>query len=65
MGSLTRFRFGVLGFDPETLELRKSGRPVRLRPQGLKLLKLLISRPRRGDHARGHCQVIVGRRRLR
>ncbi len=46
MGSLTRFRFGVFEFDPETLELRKSGRPVRLRPQGLKLLKLLISRPR-------------------
>ena len=46
MGSLTRFRFGVFEFDPETPELRKSGRLVRLRPQGLKLLKLLISRPR-------------------
>ena len=46
MGSLTRYRFGVFEFDPETPELRKSGRPVRLRPQGLKLLKLLISRPR-------------------
>lgn len=32
--------------DTETPELRKSGRPVRLRPQGLKLLKLLVSRPR-------------------
>ena len=46
MGSLTRFRFGVFEFDPETPELRKSGRLVRLRPQGLKLLRLLISRPR-------------------
>ncbi len=46
MASLTRYRFGVFEFDPETPELRKSGRPVRLRPQGLKLLKLLISRPR-------------------
>ena len=46
MGSLTRYRFGVFEFDPETPELRKSGRPVRLRPQGLKLLRLLISRPR-------------------
>ena len=46
MGSLTRYRFGVFEFDPETPELRKSGRLVRLRPQGLKLLTLLISRPR-------------------
>ena len=46
MASFTRYRFGVFEFDAETPELRKSGRPVRLRPQGLKLLKLLISRPR-------------------
>ena len=46
MGSLTRYRFGVFELDPEILELRKSGRLVRLRPQGLKLLKLLVSRPR-------------------
>ena len=46
MGSLTRYRFGVFEFDADTPELRKSGRPVRLRPQGLKLLGLLISRPR-------------------
>ena len=46
MGSLTRFRFGVFEFDSETPELRKSGRLVRVRPQGLKLLKLLVSRPR-------------------
>jgi DNA-binding winged helix-turn-helix (wHTH) protein/tetratricopeptide (TPR) repeat protein len=44
--SLTRYRFGVFEFDTETPELRKSGRLVRLRPQGHKLLKLLISRPR-------------------
>ena len=46
MGNLTRYRFGVFEFDPEIPELRRSGRPVRLRPQGLKLLTLLISRPR-------------------
>jgi TolB-like protein/DNA-binding winged helix-turn-helix (wHTH) protein/tetratricopeptide (TPR) repeat protein len=46
LGSLTRYRFGVFEFDTETPELRKSGRPVRLRPQGFKLLRLLISRPR-------------------
>jgi TolB-like protein/DNA-binding winged helix-turn-helix (wHTH) protein/tetratricopeptide (TPR) repeat protein len=46
MSSVTRSRFGVFEFDPATLELRKSGRAVRLRPQGLKLLKLLVSRPR-------------------
>jgi TolB-like protein/DNA-binding winged helix-turn-helix (wHTH) protein/tetratricopeptide (TPR) repeat protein len=46
MGSLTRYRFGVFELDSETPELRKSGRPVRLRPQGVKLLRLLISRPR-------------------
>jgi TolB-like protein/DNA-binding winged helix-turn-helix (wHTH) protein len=46
MASLTRYRFGVFEFDPEIPELRKSGRRVRLRPQGLKLLNLLISRPR-------------------
>ena len=46
MGSLIRYRFGVFELDPEILELRKAGRPVRLRPQGLKLLRLLVSRPR-------------------
>ena len=46
MGSLIRYRFGVFELDPEILELRKAGRLVRLRPQGLKLLKLLVSRPR-------------------
>src|SRR5687767_8688217 len=46
MGSLIRYRFGVFELDPDILELRKARRLVRLRPQGLKLLKLLVSRPR-------------------
>ena len=46
MGSISRYRFGVFEFDAETPQLRKAGRPVRLRPQGLKLLMLLVSRPR-------------------
>jgi DNA-binding winged helix-turn-helix (wHTH) protein len=41
-----RFRFGIFDFDADTLELRKAQRPVRLRPQSLKLLRLLVSRPR-------------------
>ena len=40
-----RFRFGVFEFDEQTLELSKSGRPVSLRPQPLKLLALLLNRP--------------------
>jgi DNA-binding winged helix-turn-helix (wHTH) protein/TolB-like protein/tetratricopeptide (TPR) repeat protein len=39
-------RFGVFDFDPSTLQLRKGQRPVRLRPQALKLLRILVSRPR-------------------
>jgi DNA-binding winged helix-turn-helix (wHTH) protein/TolB-like protein len=39
------WRFGVFEFDAETLELRKSGRSVRARPQSLKLLTLLLARP--------------------
>jgi TolB-like protein/DNA-binding winged helix-turn-helix (wHTH) protein len=39
-------RFGVFDFDAATLELRKAQRPVRLRPQALKLLRLLVARPR-------------------
>jgi len=46
VGSTTRYRFGVFEFDPATSELRKAGRLVRLRPQGLKLLTLLVTRPR-------------------
>lgn len=45
-----RFRFGVFDFNVATLELHKHDthgveRPVRLRPQSLKLLKLLVERP--------------------
>ena len=45
VGSTSRYRFGVFEFDAQTPELRKAGRLVRLRPQGLKLLTLLMSRP--------------------
>src|SRR5574339_185349 len=40
-----RCRFGVFEFDETTLELTKSGRPVALRPQALKLLALLLADP--------------------
>ena len=45
-----RFRFGVFDFNAATLELHKHDprgveRAVRLRPQSLKLLKLLVARP--------------------
>jgi DNA-binding winged helix-turn-helix (wHTH) protein/TolB-like protein len=40
-----RWRFGVFEFDAQTLELWKSGRAVRVRPQSLKLLTLLLARP--------------------
>jgi DNA-binding winged helix-turn-helix (wHTH) protein/tetratricopeptide (TPR) repeat protein len=39
-----RYRFGVFEFDPRTQELHRSGRPVRVRPQSLKLLTLLLAR---------------------
>jgi DNA-binding winged helix-turn-helix (wHTH) protein/tetratricopeptide (TPR) repeat protein len=38
------YRFGIFVFDPAALELRKDGRVVRVRPQSLKLLTLLLSR---------------------
>jgi eukaryotic-like serine/threonine-protein kinase len=38
-------RFGVFELDLTTGELRKSGRPVKLRPQAAKLLGVLASRP--------------------
>jgi DNA-binding winged helix-turn-helix (wHTH) protein/tetratricopeptide (TPR) repeat protein len=44
-----RYRFGVFEFDAATLELRKNGRMVRVRPQSLKLLTLLLAR--RGEVA--------------
>jgi DNA-binding winged helix-turn-helix (wHTH) protein/tetratricopeptide (TPR) repeat protein len=40
-----RFRFGLFGFDNASLELEKNGRPVSIRPQPLKVLALLLSRP--------------------
>ena len=39
------YRFGVFQFDARTLELSKGGRPIKLRPQSLKVLALLLSRP--------------------
>jgi len=39
------YRFGVFELDAATLELRKDGRAVRVRPQSLKLLALLLTRP--------------------
>jgi DNA-binding winged helix-turn-helix (wHTH) protein/Tol biopolymer transport system component len=38
-------RFGVFDFNPETGELWKSGRRVRLRPQAARVLALLAARP--------------------
>ena len=46
MADNRQFRFGIFDLDADTLELRKAQRPVRLRPQSLKLLRLLVSRPR-------------------
>ena len=40
-----RWRFGVFDFDARTLELWKSGRIIKVRPQSLKLLTILLSRP--------------------
>jgi DNA-binding winged helix-turn-helix (wHTH) protein/tetratricopeptide (TPR) repeat protein len=40
-----RWRFGVFEFDAETLELRKGGRLVALRPQALRILHELSARP--------------------
>jgi DNA-binding winged helix-turn-helix (wHTH) protein/TolB-like protein len=40
-----RLRFGPFELDPEHGELRRSGAPIRLSPQPLKLLVLLASRP--------------------
>lgn len=39
------YQFGIFAFDPAALELRKDGRVLRVRPQSLKLLTLLLSRP--------------------
>jgi len=39
-----RYRIGVFEFDEDTLELRKNGRTLKVRPQSLKLLTLLLRR---------------------
>ena len=39
-----RYRFGVFDFDAATLELRKEGRVIKVRPQSLRLLALLLNR---------------------
>lgn len=39
------WRFGVFEFDAVTLDLRKNGRAISVRPQPLKLLALLLARP--------------------
>ena len=39
-------RFGVFDFDLSALQLRKAQRPIRLRPQALKLLRVFVSHPR-------------------
>jgi TolB-like protein/DNA-binding winged helix-turn-helix (wHTH) protein len=39
-----RYRFGVFDFDATTLELLKHGRALRVRPQSLTLLALLVAR---------------------
>jgi DNA-binding winged helix-turn-helix (wHTH) protein/tetratricopeptide (TPR) repeat protein len=40
-----RYRFGVFEFDAVTLELRKRGQLVKVRPQALKLLALILATP--------------------
>jgi DNA-binding winged helix-turn-helix (wHTH) protein/TolB-like protein len=46
LGDDRLLRFGAFEFDPSGLQLRKAQRPVRLRPQALKLLRILVSHPR-------------------
>jgi DNA-binding winged helix-turn-helix (wHTH) protein/TolB-like protein len=41
----TRHRFGVFELDARALELHKNGRVVRVRPQSLKILAMLVERP--------------------
>src|SRR5215204_2813187 len=41
----TQYRFGVFDFDAVTLELRKRGQLVKVRPQALKLLALILASP--------------------
>ena len=42
---MTRARFGVFEFSPESGELLRDGVPVRLQPQPAKVLALLVARP--------------------
>ena len=44
-GNSGQWRFGVFEFDAQTLELRKNGRLLSVRPQPLTLLALLLERP--------------------
>ena len=46
MGNDRLLRFGIFEFDPSGLQLCKAQRPVRLRPQALKLLRIFVSHPR-------------------
>jgi DNA-binding winged helix-turn-helix (wHTH) protein/TolB-like protein len=41
----TSYRFGVFELVADPFELRRQGRRVKLRPQSLKLLRLLVERP--------------------
>lgn len=41
----SRYRFGVFDFDADALELRRQTRLIKIRPQSLKLLRLLVARP--------------------
>ena len=39
------YRFGIFEVDPQTPELRKDGRLIGLRPQALRILLTLLTRP--------------------
>ena len=60
MGDDRLLRFGVFEFDPSGLQLRKAQRPVRLRPQALKLLRILVARPRQLISREAICQELWG-----
>ena len=44
VSAANRVRFGAFELDTHTQELRRDGRALRVRPQSLKLLRLLVSR---------------------
>lgn len=60
MGDERLFRFGAFEFDPSGLQLRKAQRPVRLRPQALKLLRILLAHPRQVITREAICQELWG-----